>query len=437
MLLVNLFEEDSTIQNLIVIYPGRFQPWHKGHQSVFDFLQRKFGRDSVWIATSNKVELPKSPFSFSDKVQFMAQTGVHVDRIIETRNPYKVPELVERFNPESTVLIFAVSEKDMAEDPRFAMGTKKDGTPTYFQPLPKNLKECVPLSQHGYIMTVPTFNFTVLGRPMKSATEVRQIYSSADEMKRKEIIKDLFGSYSREIEQILDSKLGATVTEDAAGVGVIAKNKKMAKDPRYSMSITRDVGYDTMDKNLRAFKLKEQQTDDRVIIRLMPDFEKFVPEHVKEKVREILNAPSSEYVSAHDAYKIPRHIFYKLQDSRAVSPYIETLTTLGSMYKEDITDFDQQDPMNSRVAPAGGVGSMPLRDWKRILAKRIAELNKELSAAMDPSLVDKKHIWDNIGQLLNPSNSISNIARAIVDAHRDLEAQRRGGGAKSRNITRD
>lgn len=48
------------------------------------------------------------------------------------------------------------------------------------------------------------------------------------------------------------------VAEDAAGVGVVAKNKKMAKDPRYSMSVTKDVTPSTPNKMLRAFRLSEK-----------------------------------------------------------------------------------------------------------------------------------------------------------------------------------
>jgi hypothetical protein len=45
------------------------------------------------------------------------------------------------------------------------------------------------------------------------------------------------------------------VAEDAAGVGVVAKNKKMAKDPRYSMSMTQDVKPGQDVKNMRALRL--------------------------------------------------------------------------------------------------------------------------------------------------------------------------------------
>ena len=82
MFLAELFAEAAQPQ-LVVFYPGRFQPFHLGHRDVFASLQAKFGRDAVYIATSNKVELPKSPFNFSEKTAFMNAAGVGSDRIIE------------------------------------------------------------------------------------------------------------------------------------------------------------------------------------------------------------------------------------------------------------------------------------------------------------------------------------------------------------------
>jgi len=46
---------------ILAVYPGRFQPFHKGHAQVYQWLKNKFG-DAV-IATSDKVEAPKSPFT--------------------------------------------------------------------------------------------------------------------------------------------------------------------------------------------------------------------------------------------------------------------------------------------------------------------------------------------------------------------------------------
>jgi len=205
MLIAELFE--SVQESVLVVYPGRFQPWHKGHKAVYDGLVRTYGRDHVFVATSNKIDPPKSPFSFSDKAQFMALTGVHLDRVIETNQPYRAPELVSRYDPATTRLIFAVSEKDMAEDPRFASWTKKDGTPAYFQPMPRNPNDMNTFEHHAYIKTVPTVDFTVLGKPMQSATEIRALFASSNPETQKKIVTDLFGRFNDAVLHIMQHKL--------------------------------------------------------------------------------------------------------------------------------------------------------------------------------------------------------------------------------------
>ena len=52
------------------------------------------------------------------------------------------------------------------------------------------------------------------------------------------------------------ARQGDLVGEEAAGVGVIA-SKKQAKDPRYSMSLTKDIRPGQVKKNLKAFSLAE------------------------------------------------------------------------------------------------------------------------------------------------------------------------------------
>lgn len=247
MFLTEIFE--AAVTGTLVVYPGRFQPFHKGHRAVYEFLVKKYGRDNVYISTSNKVDPPRSPFNFSQKAAFMKVTGIPLDRVIETRDPYRVPELVQHVDP-NTRLIFAVSEKDMAEDPRFSKWTKKDGSPSYFQPMPKSSNEMTGLSTHAYITTVPTFNFTVLGEPMRSATEVRSMFARADADTQRKIITDLFGAYDEHVHSLMT----ANIKEDAAGVGVIA-SKRQRNDPRYKNSLTVDVQPGTQRKMMRALHL--------------------------------------------------------------------------------------------------------------------------------------------------------------------------------------
>ena len=198
-------------KKIFVIYPGRFHPFHKGHKSVYDYLSTKYGGNEVYITTTDKVELPKSPFNFDEKSKMMVLTGIPSNKIIQVVSNYNVNNLVGKIpidiNRDS--LIFAVSEKDMAEDPRFSKFTKKDGSPAYLQPLPKKLDRLEPAIKHGYIDTVPTTQFTVLGKPAKSASELRKQYVSLTPKEKKLFITDLFGKYSDEVKQIMDTKLGA------------------------------------------------------------------------------------------------------------------------------------------------------------------------------------------------------------------------------------
>lgn len=199
MRISDLFEQT---QNMVVIYPGRFQPFHKGHASVYKWLAGKF--NNVFIATSNKVEPPRSPFNFEEKKRMMMAAGVPASAIVQVKNPYIATEITDRFDPNNTVAVFAVSEKDMEEDPRFQFRPKKDGSPSYYQRYGDNMQ---PLSKHGYIITVPTFDFTILGEPMRSATELRRNFAAADTKTQAQMIKDLYGKYDPDVHRLMAAKL--------------------------------------------------------------------------------------------------------------------------------------------------------------------------------------------------------------------------------------
>lgn len=199
MRISDLFEQ---AQNIVAIYPGRFQPFHKGHAAVYKWLTKKF--NNVYIATSNKVEPPRSPFNFEEKKMMMMHAGVPAASIVQVKNPYIAEEITSRFDPANTIAVFAVSEKDMEEDPRFQFRPKKDGSPSYYQPFGGEMQT---FDKHGYIIVSPTFDFTVLGQPMRSATELRRDFAQADTDTQARIIKDLYGKYDPAIHKIMSAKI--------------------------------------------------------------------------------------------------------------------------------------------------------------------------------------------------------------------------------------
>jgi cytidyltransferase-like protein len=186
--------------NIIVIYPGRFHPFHKGHGSVYKWLKGKF--NTVFVATSGKVELPKSPFTFEEKQRMMTTAGVRPSDIVQVKNPYIAKEITDRYPTKKTAVVFAVSEKDMAEDPRFQF---KEGR--YYRPLPKDLSTLESLDKHGYIVTTPTFPFTVLGHKMQGASQIRDLFAQSDVETQKELVADLFGKFDAAVYKTMAAKL--------------------------------------------------------------------------------------------------------------------------------------------------------------------------------------------------------------------------------------
>jgi hypothetical protein len=95
----------------------------------------------------------------------------------------------------------------MSEDPRFSKFVKKDGSPSYLQPLPKKVDKLEPAIKHGYIDTVPTTDFTVFGMPARSASQLRSQYAALNSQQRKLFINDLFGTYDVDVYNIMNAKL--------------------------------------------------------------------------------------------------------------------------------------------------------------------------------------------------------------------------------------
>ena len=71
--LVNTLLSEEKINDYVVVYAGRFQPFHKGHFATYKHLVSKFGKDNVFIGTSDKTDKLKSPFNFKEKKEVMTK----------------------------------------------------------------------------------------------------------------------------------------------------------------------------------------------------------------------------------------------------------------------------------------------------------------------------------------------------------------------------
>ena len=190
----------------------------------------------------------------------MTLTGVPINKIIKVKNNYNLQSLVGQIpidiNRDS--IVFAVSEKDMTEDPRFSRFIKKDGSPSYLQPIPKNLDKLQPAIKYGYIDTVPTTDFTVLGMPARSASQLRSQYVNLTPQLKKSFVKDLFGKYDDSVYNIMNDKLGVSAT------GLTEKQKNVLKKLIVGMMKEDESKVNNMKKlaNTALYKQREAEEDD-------------------------------------------------------------------------------------------------------------------------------------------------------------------------------
>lgn len=201
--------------NLIVIFPGRFQPFHIGHKKLYDAAKKQFPAADFFIATSDipekglAKEPERYPFNFNEKKQIMMAAGVPENEIKLVRQPYKPIEILKDYDQNVAKVIYIVGEKDMREDPRFSFKPKKDGTAPYFQPY-TSLNDLQPFKEnggHGYIYSPGTINFNIGQKNIASASELRTLYKTSNEQQRKEIITQMLGKFSPAVYNLFNKKL--------------------------------------------------------------------------------------------------------------------------------------------------------------------------------------------------------------------------------------
>jgi hypothetical protein len=179
----------ENIKKTIVTYVGRFQPFHKGHYATYEHLVKKFGKDNVYIGTSDKIEIPKSPFRFKEKVEIMTTMfGIPKNKIVEVKNPYAPKEILDKFDENTTAFITVVGEKDSGR-----LGGK------YFRPY-KGVVD-IPVKDGGYVYASPAQK-----NPL-SGTEVRSGMSNPNEELRIKFFKTAYPKFNQKIFDLVSSKM--------------------------------------------------------------------------------------------------------------------------------------------------------------------------------------------------------------------------------------
>ena len=174
------------IKKTIVIYSGRFQPFHKGHYAAYEKLVSKFGASNVYIGTSDKSDGGKSPFNFKEKVVIMGKMfGIAPSKIVQVSNPYAPKEILSKFDGKTTAYIAAVGDKDASR-----LAGK------YFKPYKG--KTGYGYEEIGYTYIIPSESNPISG------TDVRKWLSSDDAEK---LFLKAYPKFDKEIFKMITNKL--------------------------------------------------------------------------------------------------------------------------------------------------------------------------------------------------------------------------------------
>ena len=199
-LIESILGEADGVDNKVVVYSGRFQPFHKGHYATYSHLVKKFGKDNVYVGTSNKTDNNKSPFNFKEKVMVMTTMfGIPSNKIVEVKNPYVPTEVLKKFDKDTTAFITVVGKKDASR-----LGGK------FFTPYKDNL-DFEGYEDMGYVYIAPEQSNAISG------TDVRMgLRRGSDEDKKQFFTKRAYPKYNDKIFKLISDKLSKLpeVTEE-------------------------------------------------------------------------------------------------------------------------------------------------------------------------------------------------------------------------------
>ena len=240
MFIAELFEERTTKHASFCF--GRMNPPTVGHKQLIDTVANLAG-NNYFIFASHSQDAKKNPLDPQTKTAFLKKMF-----------PEHAEHIVDRAG-----ITTALHAATMLYDAGYTSVTFVAGSDRIDQ-FKKLLVDYngVEGKGHGYYKFAD-IDFASSGERDPdadglagiSASRAREAAAAGDI----EVFSQATGAGKLTQELYAAVRAGMNIREDAAGVGVIA-NKKQARDPRYMMSLTRDVRPGETDRQLRKMHLK-------------------------------------------------------------------------------------------------------------------------------------------------------------------------------------
>ena len=238
MFLIEVFKEKS--RKSVAFCFGRMNPPTIGHARLLNTTARASAGGDYYIFLSHTQDSKKNPLDYNTKVDFVKSMYPQHADYVSYGSLRTIMEIMEFLYHSNYTDVTYVCGNDRL--PAFKELLNKyngvEGGKTYYKFNSIDIVSSGPRDPDDD------------GVAGASASAARAAAEAGD----KEEFKKITGA-GRFAPQLYKAVRKGMLVEDAAGVGVVATNKKMASDPRYSTSMTVDVNPNTPKKNLQAFKL--------------------------------------------------------------------------------------------------------------------------------------------------------------------------------------
>jgi hypothetical protein len=177
------------VESVVGIVTGKFQPFHAGHYSIYKAMVVKFGKDNVYVATTNDTDSVTSPFGFKEKRDIMVKMfGIPANKVVQVKQPYSPKEILSKL-PPNTMYVTAVSKKNAEQLSGTNYFKSYENTP------PEERKG---YAQNGYYMIAPEMQLQVDGK-LLSGAQIRSLLGSQNitDRAKQEIFTKIYGRFDK------------------------------------------------------------------------------------------------------------------------------------------------------------------------------------------------------------------------------------------------
>ena len=414
-----ILKEQTEIKTVVAIYPGRFQPMGAHHAKAFKSIPFK----DKFIATSNKVALPKSPFSFAEKKKIISAYGLG-SSLKQVKNPYKAEEILKRYDPETTAAVFVVGKKDAQRlGGKFFRPWKgkaeigyRDGAYTYIAPH-------VSMNVAGYGEMSGTTLRTVLGDKNLEPSNKKKIFTGIfgrSNLKNYDwIVKKLESLNESVIEQFIVENDISKIISEASTTG-ISKFTEVDDGPSH--------GFGSLDSYKKVQKKLAEKLGWMVVNHLLDlgtgydvtsrDAIPTPEDHIGDTAYPRGPVTAVSYFPAGDQGVLTPNNQVDMSQSAAYRKWKKHIKVIATNVGMQLINWSDSEPAKTKKNIQGDRIKEPNKPDKAItkMVKKIAKLNK-------PSSQDKKasknlrdlSITEAVKQLINEGGAYGHMSHPFDD----------------------